>query len=85
MLAGAYMEFDLADAFRFHVEHAECVVRASDDEGPLDLWIGQPARFPESEDMLAELRLGTSMYYPLRGYVNRLDTRETFEARGRQS
>ena len=73
MRVGAYMEFDLADAFRFHAEHAECVVRAFDDGGPLDLWILQPARIPESEDMLAELRSDKSTYYPLRGYVNRLE------------
>ena len=72
MRVGAYIEFDLADAFRFCGEHSQGVVRAFDDEGPLDLWVARPDRVSENASLFAGLQMGRSMYYPVRGYVNRL-------------
>ncbi len=72
MRVGGYVEFDLADAFQFCAEHSNGVIRAFDDEGPLDLWIARPDRVAESSNLFAGLQMGKSTYYPVRGYVNRM-------------
>ena len=69
---GAYVEFDLADMLQFHREQGQVATRAFDNEGPLDMWIIDPARIAASEDMLPTLRAKLGRYW-VRGYVNRLE------------
>jgi carbonic anhydrase/acetyltransferase-like protein (isoleucine patch superfamily) len=70
---GAYMEFDAKDAIRRHREQGAAVTRAHDDQGPLDLWIVDPARFDAREDLLSALLAAAGAHYEVPGYVNRLE------------
>jgi carbonic anhydrase/acetyltransferase-like protein (isoleucine patch superfamily) len=70
---GAYVDMDLKDAFQFHREQGQAVTRAFDKEGPLDLWIIDPARISEGVDILTTLRAAEPARYFVRGYVNRLE------------
>lgn len=72
-----YAEFDLAEMVAFHRGQGEMVTRAFADDGPVDLWIVDPARLVETDDIRNMLIASNSAQYELRGYVNRLrDARE---------
>lgn len=71
--SAAYIEFDLADLLQFHREHAHAVTRVFDREGPLDMWVVDPARIGGSESLLTTLRETDCVEYFVRGYVNRLE------------
>ena len=75
---GAYAEFDVAEMSSFHRDSGEAVIRAFADDGPLDLWVVDPARLCERELILPALREVDSVRYPLSGYVNRLETARDF-------
>lgn len=68
---GAYIEFDPADILQFHREQGSSLTRAFDDQGPLDLWVIDPSRVPDQED-LKSLCQAAKADYRVRGYVNRL-------------
>ncbi len=70
--AGAYVDLDLKDFFQFHREQGQAVSRAFDQEGPLDVWIVDPAGLSVSANILSELRAFEPAQYLVRGYVNRL-------------
>ncbi len=67
-----YVDFDLKDALQFHREQGQAVTRAFDDEGPLDLWIVDPAGISEGIDILSTRSGAEPARYFVRGYVNRL-------------
>jgi NDP-sugar pyrophosphorylase family protein len=69
----AYADMDLKDAFQFHREQGQVVTRAFDKDGPLDLWVIDPAWISEDMDTLATLRAAEPTRYFVRGYVNRLE------------
>jgi len=71
--AGAYLDLDLKDFFQFHREHGQAVTRAFDREGPLDVWIVDPAGIAEGTDILALLYTPDPIQYLVRGYVNHLE------------
>ena len=67
-----YADFDLKDALQFHHEQEQVVTRAFDDEGPLDLWIIDPAGISDGADILStQSRVEPARYF-VRGYINRL-------------
>jgi len=67
-----YVDFDLKDALQFHLEQGQVVTRAFDDEGPLDLWIIDPAGISDGADILStQSRVEPARYF-VRGYINRL-------------
>ena len=70
---GAYVDMDFKDAFQFHREQGQAVTRAFDKEGPLDLWVIDPAWVSDGMDTLATLRAAEPVRYFVRGYVNRLE------------
>ena len=70
---GAYVDMDFKDAFQFHREQGQAVTRAFDKEGPLDLWVIDPAWVSEGMDTLATLRAAEPVRYFVSGYVNRLE------------
>lgn len=70
---GAYVDIDLKDAFQFHREQGQAVTRAFDKDGPLDLWVIDPAWVSEDMDTLATVRAAEPTRYFVRGYVNRLE------------
>jgi hypothetical protein len=74
MCAGAYIDLDVAEAFQFHAESPRGVIQAFDDQGALDLWIANPERLPDSEDLFAALSAASPSPFPVKGYVNRLET-----------
>lgn len=74
MVASAYIDFNVAEAFQFHAESRRGVVQAFDDQGALDLWIANPERLPESEDLFSALCAANPSPFPVKGYVNRLET-----------
>lgn len=67
-----YVDFDLKDALQFHHEQGRAVTRAFDDEGPLDLWIVDPAGIIDGADILSTQSKVDPAHYLVRGYVNRL-------------
>ncbi len=69
---GNYAEFDPTDMSAFHRAQGESVTRAFAVDGPLDLWMIDPSRFGEPEDLRGALMAASPAYYELRGYVNRL-------------
>ena len=69
--ADAYAECDFSDMLQFHREQGQAATRALDKEGPLDIWIVDPARLAGSGDLLTLLRSDPARY-SVRGYVNRL-------------
>jgi len=70
---GVYVDMDLKDAFQFHREQGQAVTRAFDKDGPLDLWVIDPAWVSEDMDTLATLTAAEPTRYFVRGYVNRLE------------
>ncbi|MFZ0734038.1 MAG: hypothetical protein WAM79_17080 [Candidatus Sulfotelmatobacter sp.] len=74
MGASAYIDFNVAEAFQFHEEDRRSLLRAFDDQGALDLWIVEPQRLPESDDLLAALQAASPSPFPIQGYVNRLES-----------
>ncbi len=70
--ASGYVDFDLKDAVQFHREQAHVVTRAFDDEGPLDLWIIDPASISDGVDILSTQSKVEPARYFVRGYINRL-------------
>jgi len=70
---GAYIEFDPADMVQFHREKGNSVTRAFHDQHPLDLWVIDPRRVSEQED-LSRLCGASPSSYCVRGYVNRLES-----------
>ena len=75
---GAYIDFNLAEAFQFHAESRRGVIQAFDEQGALDLWITNPERLPERDDLLSALYAANPTPFPVRGYVNRLETPHEF-------
>lgn len=73
-----YAEFDLADMVRFHREQGEPVSRAYAPDGPVDLWMIDPSRFNERENLHAAIRAANPACYELRGYVNRMRDARAF-------
>ena len=71
--AAAFVELDPLDALQFHREQQQVVTRAFDEEGPLDIWVVDTARVPESDDLLVMLGQSEAAHYTVRGYVNRLE------------
>lgn len=71
--SGAYIEFNVAEAFQFHAENRRGVIQAFDDQGALDLWIANPERLPENDDLLTALYAANPSPFPVKGYVNRLE------------
>jgi NDP-sugar pyrophosphorylase family protein len=69
---GPYVECDLAVLLGWHRAHGEAITRAFDKEGPLDLWMVDPSRFCERDEMLGALRNRSSVAFEVQGYVNRL-------------
>jgi NDP-sugar pyrophosphorylase family protein len=67
-----YVDFDLKDALQFHREQGQVVTRAFDDEGPLDLWIIDPAGISDGADILSTQSKVEPARYFVRGYINRL-------------
>jgi ADP-glucose pyrophosphorylase len=74
----AYIECDLAVLLGSHRAHGETITRAYDQDGALDLWMVDPARFDEREEIIEALRTAQSEIFELPGYVNRLQTAADF-------
>lgn len=70
--AAAYVDFDVKEAFQFHREQGTALTRASDGEGPLDVWIIDPGTVVEGVDIRTTLTSAESRYL-VSGYVNRLE------------
>jgi NDP-sugar pyrophosphorylase family protein len=70
--AAVYVDFDVKEAFQFHCEQGAVATRAFDKDGPLDVWIIDPAGVAEGVDMLTTLA-GAESHYQVTGYVNRLE------------
>ena len=70
---GAYVDVDLKDVFQFHREQGQVITRLFDKDGPLDLWVIDPAWISEDMDTLATLRAAEPTRYFVQGYVNRLE------------
>ncbi len=71
--AVAYVDFDLKEAIQFHREQRFGLTRAADKDGPLDLWIIDPASMVDGVDILGTLESAEASRYVVRGYVNRLE------------
>jgi NDP-sugar pyrophosphorylase family protein len=70
--AAAYADIDLRSAFQYHRDQDRAVTRVSDKDGPLDIWIIDPARIGEEQDLSVALHGEDPARYLMRGYVNRL-------------
>lgn len=75
---GTYAEFDLDDMLAFHHEQGQPVSRALAADGPVDLWLIDPSRFSNSEDLRTDILATDPAYYELLGYVNRLSSAREF-------
>lgn len=73
-----YAEFDLADMLAFHREQGEPLSRAYSADGPLDLWMIDPSRFNEPENLHPALLAANPAHYELHSYVNRLHDARDF-------
>lgn len=71
---GGYIEFDPAELLQFHRESGKPLIRASDDRGPLDLWVIDPCKISDDNYLPDVLHAEKSASYPVRGYVNRLES-----------
>lgn len=67
-----YAEFDVADILAFHRDQGRPVTQAFAADGPVDLWIIDPGRFRERDNIRGALTSGPAAYEQ-RGYVNRLE------------
>ena len=70
----SYAEFDAAQMIQVHCEEDAAVTRAFERQGPLGLWMVNPARIASTKGLREILQNETSAYYPVRGYVNRLES-----------
>ena len=68
---GTYTEFDLAAMLACHRDQGTPVTQAFAADGPVDLWIIDPVRFRERDDIRGGLTSGPAPYEQ-GGYVNRL-------------
>ena len=71
---GPYTDLDLKEALHFHREQRQGLTRVFDREGPLDIWIANPAEITQGMDALEVLRTASPARYLMRGYVNRLES-----------
>lgn len=71
--AGAYVDLDLKDTLQAHNDQGQATTRVFDKQGPLNMWIVDPARFSGSQDLLIDLQEDPSARYFVTGYVNRLE------------
>lgn len=71
---GAYVELDVAELHDFHREQSLGITRAFSDDGPLDVWMVDPAALPERAPIFPALSSARSAVYRSHGYVNRLQT-----------
>jgi len=68
---GAYVEYDLDDLLQFHRAKSKSVTRVYDNDGPLDFWVVDAARFSRGElDIFAHS--DAVARYDRTSYVNRL-------------
>ena len=68
---GTYAEVDVAEMLAFHRDQGRSVTQAFAADGPVDLWIIDPVRFRERDDIRGALTSGPAQYEQ-GGYVNRL-------------
>jgi len=68
---GTYSEFDVAAMLACHRDQGRPVTQAFAADGPVDLWIIDPVRFRERDDIRGGLTSGPAPYEQ-GGYVNRL-------------
>lgn len=71
---GPYVELDIEELLQFHRDEDACVTRGFDKQGPLDIWVLDPARAGDRPDLWNLCRDRDAAPYPVRGYVNRLET-----------
>lgn len=71
--ADAYVEVDLLDFVYFHRESRQASTRASDDRGPLDLWVADCAKAQVAGmGKLSNTYEPSGNPYLVRGYISRL-------------
>ena len=70
---GPYVELDVASALQFHSQQREGVARAFNAEDPLDVWVVDPQKFPDGEELPGALLAAETAQYEVHGYVNRLE------------
>jgi carbonic anhydrase/acetyltransferase-like protein (isoleucine patch superfamily) len=68
---GTYAEFEVGEMLAFHQDQGGPVTQAVAADGPVDLWIIDPVRFHERDDLRGALTAGPAPYEQ-GGYVNRL-------------
>jgi hypothetical protein len=71
---GAYVELDPTELIQFHRATGEPVTRAWDENGVLDVWVISPERVADIEGLFNLLQTTRAAGYPVRGYVNRLES-----------
>lgn len=69
---GSYVECDWLSLFERHREHGEPITRTFDQEGPVDLWVVNPAHVPHDQDLSMFLQTASAADCAVEGYVNRL-------------
>jgi hypothetical protein len=74
LTVGAYVEFRPAEILEFYRELNEPVVRASDQQGKLNLWVVDPAKIPAHIGLMNYLQATKPAPYSVQGYVNRLES-----------
>jgi len=74
LTVGAYVEFRPAEILEFYGELNEPVVRASDPQGKLNLWVIDPAKIPAHIGLMNYLQATKAAPYSVQGYVNRLES-----------
>ena len=71
--AGAYVEFDPVELLQFHKANGNSITRACDGRGALDVWVVDAGIVEESRTLPASLYGAGEPYYPVTGYVNRME------------
>ena len=69
---GAYIEFGPGEILEFYRQLNEPVVRASDEQGALNLWVIDPAKIPADVGLMNYLQATPPVPFSVQGYVNRL-------------
>jgi NDP-sugar pyrophosphorylase family protein len=69
---GAYIEFGPGEILEFYRQLNEPVVRASDEQGALNLWVIDPAKIPADVGLMNYLQATQAAPFSVQGYVNRL-------------
>lgn len=69
---GSYVEINSAEMLAFHRERGSRLSRAAAPGGLLDLWMIDPSRVPEHEQIRQLLDEEEPAVFPVYGYVNRL-------------